>query len=290
MKVEGTFLRMRTLAQMTRAALKIWQFVAKYTTKPLLCQGVEGDMAMAKNSRRKSFADASIPVKNGINNEDHIAFDDMCKLIKPDKTAIYTPPTSQRVQVVALANWESAPTFVLDDYTGNGHSKASTDRLFNKCNPFLSGKRRANSEDLTSEAPTVSTDCSTIPEYEIGELDIVAEETDNMEEEKPSVMEEGTSETKVEPNVKESEESLTNEPKSDILAPKSAVEPKKQTAQWACVGHGSWVKAGEEESPKIRSSSNRKTENPWKVRWVQIGYGRYSKYYINEETGEEIAV
>ncbi|KAG1703950.1 hypothetical protein DVH05_006956 [Phytophthora capsici] len=289
MKVEGTFLRMRTLAQMTRAALKIWQFVAKYTTKPLLCRGVEGDMALAKNSRR-----TSIPVKtNGINDEDHIAFDDMCKLIKPDKTTIYTPPTSQRVQVVALANWEAAPTFVLDDYTGNGHSKASTDRLFNKCNPFLSGKRRANSEDLTSEAPTVSTDCSTIPEYEIGELDIVEEEAGNVEEEKPVTMEEATSETKAEQIVDESEinkELRTNEPDSDIPVLESGAKLKKQTPQWVCVGHSSWVKAGVEESPKLNLTSSRKTGDSWKVRWVQVGYGRYSKYYINEETGEEVAV
>ncbi|KAL3672248.1 hypothetical protein V7S43_002908 [Phytophthora oleae] len=285
MKVEGTFLRMRTLAQMTRAALKIWQFVAKYTTKPLLCQGVEGDIALAKNSRRKSFADTSISAKK--REEEHIAFDDMCKLIQPDKTAIYTLPTSQRVQVVALSNWESAPSFVLDDYTGNGLPKASTDRLLNKCNPFLSGKRRANSEDLTSEAPTVSTDCSTIPEYDIGELDIVEEEAGNVEEKPVEMVTSKPNVGQVVAECESNEANLINDPKGDTPDPKSAAETKKQTPQWVCVGHGSWVKAGVDQSQK--NSSSPKTENFWKVRWVQVGYGRYSKYYIHEETGEKVA-
>ncbi|KAF1784525.1 hypothetical protein GQ600_9161 [Phytophthora cactorum] len=211
MKVEGTFFQMKAIAQITRAALRIWQFVIKYTTKPLLSQGVEGDLALANNSRRKSFAKASIPTKkNGADSDKHIAFDDMCKLVKPDKVALYTPPTSQ-----------SAPTFVLDEHLHNGFPKASTDRLLNKCNPFLSGKCRANSEDLTSEAPTVSTDCSTISENTVEELAIVEEEVNDIEEKEPVPLKEENCETKL----------------SKFL--------KKQTPRWV---RGRWVKCNTEQT------------------------------------------
>ncbi|KAG2788927.1 hypothetical protein JG687_00003776 [Phytophthora cactorum] len=279
MKVEGTFFQMKAIAQMTRAALRIWQFVIKYTTKPLLSQGVEGDLALANNSRRKSYAKASIPTKkNGADSDKHIAFDDMCKLVKPDKVALYTPPTSQ---VVALANWESAPTFVLDEHLHNGFPKASTDRLLNKCNPFLSGKCRANSEDLTSEAPTVSTDCSTISENTVEELAIVEEEVNDIEEKEPVPLKEENCETEAE-QVSSESEGLINELESES-AQQTAGE-KKQTPRWV---RGRWVKCNAEQTSTVSSSP--KTEILWKVRWVQVGYGRYTKNYVNGETGEKIA-
>ncbi|ETL29283.1 hypothetical protein F442_17933 [Phytophthora nicotianae P10297] len=284
MRVEGTFFRMKSIAQMTRAALRIWQFVIKYTTKPLLSQGVEDDMAMAKNSRRKSFAGASLPTKkNGAEMEEHIAFDDMCKLVQPDKTALYTPPTSQRIQVVALANWESAPTFVLDEHLHQGIPKASTDRLLNKCNPFLSGKRRANSEDLTSEAPTVSTDCSTIPENAVEELDIVEEEVDDIEEKEAAPIKTDICETKVEQVPTESEGAV-DQSESKLAQQQT---DKKKASRWVWAGHGRWVKHNAEQTPTDTSSA--KAENLWTVRWVQVGYGRYTKYYVNGETREKIA-
>ncbi|KAG7380320.1 hypothetical protein PHYPSEUDO_007292 [Phytophthora pseudosyringae] len=287
MKVDGPFLRMRTLAEMTRAALKIWQFVAKYTTKPLLCQGVEGDMAMANNSRRKSFADESLPTKkDGADKGEHIAFDDMCKLIKPDKAALYTPPTPQRVQVVALANWESAPTFVLDEHLGKGFPKASTDHLLNKCNPFLSGKCRANSEDVASEAPTVSTNCSTIPENDVEELDIVEEEADKKES---AALEEETCETQIEQVPIECESTVADQLESKPVQESGVdeAEPKKQTPRWVCVGHGRWIKCNGVQASTVSSSPQ--TENSWAVRWVQVGYGRYTKFYVNGEAGDQVA-
>ena len=164
------------LAKVTRAALKLWKRVAKYTTTPLLSQGVDGDMAMAQDSRRVFDARAS--------NEQrpHIAFDDKLKLITPDEATLYSPPASP-TKVVALANWETAPTFVLEDHLGNGFPKVSADRLLNKCNPFLSGKRRARSDDdTTSDAPTASTDGSTAPESGVKIRDLVQDEVDPVEE------------------------------------------------------------------------------------------------------------
>ncbi|EEY57428.1 uncharacterized protein PITG_11278 [Phytophthora infestans T30-4] len=282
MKVECTFFRMKSIAQMTRAALKIWQFVIKYTTKPLLSQGVDGDMALARNSRRKSFDGARLSTKkNGTVDENHIAFDDLCKLVKPDNAMLYTPPTSQRVQVVALANWESAPSFILDGHLHQGFPKASTDRLLNKCNPFLSGKRRANSEDLSSEAPTVSTDCSTIPEHIVEELDIVEEEEDGVKEKEPIPLKTEACETKVE----QAPSSGTFQFESKSAQQKT--HEKKQTQRWVCAGHGQWVKCNAEQS-FTTVSLDTNTENLWKVRWVQVGYGRYTKYHVNGKTGEKI--
>ncbi|GMF22332.1 unnamed protein product [Phytophthora fragariaefolia] len=116
-------------------------------------------MSMAKNSRRH-FADAAgLSDKKGLEQRKHVAFEDKYKLITPEKAARYVAPP-RNVRVVALANWESAPTFVLDDHL---FPDVSTDRLLNKCNPFLSGKRRALSEDIASDTLTVSTDCSLAP-------------------------------------------------------------------------------------------------------------------------------
>ncbi|KAL7692368.1 hypothetical protein Plhal304r1_c006g0022721 [Plasmopara halstedii] len=109
MKVKGSFFRMKMLTKMTNAARKVWKAVVRYTAKPLLCQGVGSDMAMARNSRREEFKDAT---KIGSKKQQHIAFDDMCKLVKPDTAPLYPIPASPRCQVVALANWETAPTFV----------------------------------------------------------------------------------------------------------------------------------------------------------------------------------
>ncbi|POM80986.1 Methylmalonyl-CoA carboxyltransferase [Phytophthora palmivora] len=259
---------------MTHVALKIWQFVAKYTTKPLLCQGVEGDMAMAKNARRV-FPDESAQVEEGT----HIAFDDKCKLITSDKAMLYTPPTP-RVQVIALANWEFAPTFALDEHLVKGFPEASTDRLLNKCNPFLSGKRRARSEDLTSNAPTVSTDCSTIPENDVEELDAVEEEADL--EKKTFEQEEEACEADQVPSPYESNV-LINRSDSDSSADGKQKIP---IPRWICVGHGRYVKCDAKRTSTIRISQ--KTEPSWTVRWVQVGYGRYTKYYVNGDTGEKV--
>ncbi|KAH7477298.1 hypothetical protein KRP22_001211 [Phytophthora ramorum] len=271
MKAERTFV---TLDNMTRAAPKIWQFVAKYTAKSLFCHGVDGDIAMAKNSRRV-FADASSPTKKRPKKGTHIAFDDKCKLITPDNAALYVPP-APRAQVVALANWESAPTFVLDEQLGEGFSKASADRLLNKCNPFLSGKRRALSDDISSETPTVSTDCSTIPEIENEdqELDVVEEEETVIDEQETVTLNEQTS------GAIQCETTDTSLVDSQTLQTSAVeLEMKKQVPRWVCVGHGRYVRCDDEQIPK--ASSNQKTETPWTVRWVQVGYGRYEKCYGN---------
>ncbi|GMF19462.1 unnamed protein product [Phytophthora lilii] len=266
---------MRTLAKMTRAALKIWQFVARYTTKPLLCQGVEGDMAMAKNSRRV-FATADVPAKAGEEPRNHIAFDDKCKLLTPEKAALYTPPAPQ-LQVVALANWESAPTFVLDGHLGKGFPKASTDRLLNKCNPFLSGKRSVQrDDDISSEASTVTTDCSTIPENDLEdhELDIVEEEVDIVEEEKPLTLEQHSQadDCTADPIVNECDSNVGGL----IRSFQKNTKPKthKQELRWVCVGHGRYVKKVTAQAPK--PSLSKETETTQTVRWVQVGHGRYT--------------
>lgn len=278
MKVEGSFFRIRTLVKMTRAALKIWQSVANYTTKPLLCQGVEGDVAMVKNTRRVFAA----PAKK--EKGKHIAFDDKCKLITPDKAVLDAPPEPQ-VQVVALANWEAAPTFVLDEHLGTGFPKASTDRLLNKCNPFLSGKRRAQSaDDLASEAPTVSTDFSTISEDDVEdqELDVVKEEVDAIEEKEPITLDDQTNDAKVELVSTQCESSNKTAQYVGAIEAKS----KKQAPRWVCVGHGYFIKRGADQMPKVDLSQKTETSSTT-VRWVQIRHGRYTKYYINGETWEK---
>ncbi|KAG6620009.1 Methylmalonyl-CoA carboxyltransferase [Phytophthora cinnamomi] len=291
MKVDDTFLRMKTLAKMTRAALKIWQIVARYTAKPVLCQGVEGDMAMAKNSRRE-FADAdtcSLSAKEGLEQRQHIAFEDKCKLITPEKAALYAAPPS-RVQVVALANWESAPTFVLDDHLGEGFPEVSTDRLLNKCNPFLSGKRRALSDDITSEAPTVSTDSSTIPENDVEdqELSVVEEEeADVADDQEPT-----TACVPIGENVATDEDItecksivadlVTISVSADKAEPK---KKKKRTVRWVCVGNGRYIKRGS-GSTSVTESKVRlqpKAATSPTTRWVQVGHGSYKRIIVNGE-------
>ncbi|EGZ24469.1 hypothetical protein PHYSODRAFT_487184 [Phytophthora sojae] len=278
MKVDDTFLRMKTLAKMTRAALKLWQIVARYTTKPLLCQGVEGDMAMAKNSRRV-FADADIcslsAFERGVEpRQQHIAFEDKCKLITPEKAALYAAPPS-RVQVVALANWESAPSFVLDDHLGKAFPRVSSDRLLNKCNPFLSGKRRALSDDIGSEAPTVSTDCSAAPENDSEglELSVVKEELDVIDDLEDIVPATPSDEESSEDSA--TKEEVSTECKSSVVA--SVDEPKK--FRWVRVGSGRYIKRGTEStvpvSPKV--SSKPKSASVPTTRWVQVGHGRYKR-------------
>ncbi|CAI5733971.1 unnamed protein product [Hyaloperonospora brassicae] len=240
------------LAKVTRAALKLWKRVAKYTTTPLLSQGVDGDMAMAQDSRRVFDARAS--------NEQrpHIAFDDKLKLITPDEATLYSPPASP-TKVVALANWETAPMFVLDDHLGNGFPKVSADRLLNKCNPFLSGKRRARSDDdTTSDAPTASTDGSTAPESGVKIRDLVQDEVDPVEERSSDIqrglrlelnevdpVEEGGFDTQRELRLDATEEQVSRS--FDTSATEnvvSAKKPSKRTSLWVCVGHGRYIKRG----------------------------------------------
>ncbi|KAE9013029.1 hypothetical protein PF010_g9180 [Phytophthora fragariae] len=283
MKVEDTFLKMKMLAKMTRAALKIWQIVARYTSKPLLCQGVEGDMAMAQNSRRV-IADAdSLSDKTGVEQRQHIAFEDKFKLIMPEKAALYAAPPS-RVQAMALANWESAPSFVLDDHLGEGFPRVSSDRLLNKCNPFLSGKRRALSDDIASEAPTVSTDCSMTPENdtEDHELSVVKEESDVVDELEP-----------IAPHAP-SDEAVTT-CKSSVAAPTASdearldgVEPKrkKKTSRWVCVANGRYIKREAESTQSVSQKvcSKPKAATLSTTRWVQVGHGHYKKIIVNGAT------
>ncbi|KAE8961912.1 hypothetical protein PR001_g29888 [Phytophthora rubi] len=274
---------MKTLAKMTRAALKIWQIVARYTSKPLLCQGVEGDMAMAQNSRRL-IADAdSLSDKTGVGQRQHIAFEDKCKLITPEKAALYAAPPS-RVQAMALANWESAPSFVLDDHLGEGFPRVSSDRLLNKCNPFLSGKRRALSDDIASEAPTVSTDCSAAPENdtEDQELSVVEEESDVVDELEPI-----TPDAPSDKDVTKCKSSVAAPTASDEARP-DGVEPKrkKKTFRWVCVANGRYIKREAEStqsvSPKVCSKPKAATLST--TRWVQVGHGHYKKIIVNGAT------
>ncbi|CEG46730.1 uncharacterized protein PHALS_03415 [Plasmopara halstedii] len=208
--------------------MKVWKAVVKYTTKPLLCQGVDSDMAMAKNSRREEFKDAS---KFGSKKQQHIAFDDMCKLVKQDTAALYALPASPRCQVVALANRETAPTFALDDHSTHDFSKASADKLLNKCNPFLSGKHRAKSEDLASEAHTVSTDCSTIQEKDVVESNVVKEDVEIKE------MREST--TKLSVFARDHNYASLIHQFENMSVQAYAEE---HNSHWESVGYGRWVK------------------------------------------------
>ncbi|CAH0482169.1 unnamed protein product [Peronospora belbahrii] len=223
---------------MFRTALKMWQNVVKYTTKPLLSQGVEGDVAMAKNSRR---------VFNGSRKkeeETHIAFEDKIKLITPDKVMLQTLSVPS-VPVVALANWEAAPTFVLDKHLWQTFPKVSTDRLLNKCNPFLSGKGRAQSDDdIASETPTVSTDCSAVPDNDVVDdgqkVGIVNE---NVIQEKTSIitLEQQVCGPMVEKVSTQCNESNVMEMMRNYKA--QCIRPRKtQSSRWICVGYGRYVK------------------------------------------------
>ncbi|KAI9922671.1 hypothetical protein PsorP6_001835 [Peronosclerospora sorghi] len=119
------------------------------------------------------------PVPEKEEEKTHIAFEDKCKLLEPEQAMLCTP-SAPRIQVVALANWERATTFVLDDHLQTNFPNVSADRLLNKCNPFLSGKRRVQKDDgdIGSEAPTTSTACSTLSENdgEEHELNMVEKE------------------------------------------------------------------------------------------------------------------
>ncbi|CAI5737490.1 unnamed protein product [Peronospora destructor] len=235
-----------SFVEMIRAALKMWQCVAKYTTKPLLSQGVEGDMAMAKNCRR-SF---NIPGRK--EQRVNIAFEDKIRLITPEKVIFYTP-SAPRVRVVALANWEAAPTFVLDEHLGSSFPKVSADRLLNKCNPFLSGKRRAHSDDdILSEAPTVLTDSSAIPESDVDgqKLDFVEEE---VKEKKISVtLENQTREAKVDQVFHQCDDPNTTKIRRNKNT--QDTKPVKQTSRWICVGYGRYIKRAVKQTPKIISA------------------------------------
>ncbi|TDH70616.1 hypothetical protein CCR75_008329 [Bremia lactucae] len=243
MKVENPLFHVESLV------LQLWQSVVKFSAKPLLCQGVESDIALARDSRRVSAAKNGL-VSSKMTSEEkdtHIAFDDMCKLVHPDSAALYKLPTSSRVQVVALANWELAPTFALDEHLGIEFPNASADRLLNKCNPFLSGKRRGDSVDLTSEAQTVSTDSSVVPERDVDELDIVKEEEDNTSEEFELLKTDGGNAWKAKDQGIFSTHpegvvaSLANQFESrSNQRPGSGAE--KHPSHWMCIGYGRYVK------------------------------------------------
>uniref|UniRef100_A0AAV1VFH1 Uncharacterized protein n=1 Tax=Peronospora matthiolae TaxID=2874970 RepID=A0AAV1VFH1_9STRA len=221
----------KALAKVTRAALKIWHRVAKYTTKPLLSQGVDGDMAMAQDSRRVFDTRAQLERRT------HIAFDDKLKLLTPDEATVYPPPASP-TKVVALANWEAAPTFVLDDHLGNGFPRVSADRLLNKCNPFLSGKRRARSDDdTTSDAQTASTDGSIVLENGVKTRDDGTDEVDIAEKRGSSTHQKVAMQAKGE---------QISAPCFDACAKEDveAAKPSKRPSCWVCVGHGRYVKRG----------------------------------------------
>ena len=223
-----------SFVKMIRAALKMWQCVAKYTTKPLLSQGVEGDVAMAKNCRRLS----NVPGKK--DQRTNIAFEDKTKLITPERVVVHTL-SAPRVRVVALANWEAAPTFVLDEHVENNFSMVNTDGLLNKCNPFLSGKCRAHSDDdIVSEAPTVLTDCSAVPEN-----DVESQKLDFVEEE----VNEKTISATLETQAREGQGDQVSRQGNDlttatILRNKNTpnVKRNKPTSRWICVGYGRYVK------------------------------------------------
>lgn len=205
----------------------MWQVVVKYSATPLLCQGMESDVAMATNSRRQALAETT---PNGLTkHHPHIAFDDMCKVVER-----YALPPSPRAPVVALADWESAPTFALDDHLGVGFPEASADRLLNKCNPFLSGKRRANSEDLTSEALTVATDSSTMQERDADDATLVQPEGETIKQHKhPSELTTAAKDHSCASLIRRFEH----------LTAQSQIEEHR--AHWDCVGYGRWVKCHE---------------------------------------------
>ncbi|KAE9344349.1 hypothetical protein PF008_g9266 [Phytophthora fragariae] len=201
----------------------------------------------------------------------------------PEKAALYAAPPS-RVQAMALANWESAPSFVLDDHLGEGFPRVSSDRLLNKCNPFLSGKRRALSDDIASEAPTVSTDCSMTPENdtEDHELSVVKEESDVVDELEP-----------IAPHAP-SDEAVTT-CKSSVAAPTASdearpdgVEPKrkKKTSRWVCVANGRYIKREAESTQSVSQKvcSKPKAATLSTTRWVQVGHGHYKKIIVNGAT------
>ncbi|CAH0491428.1 unnamed protein product [Peronospora farinosa] len=226
-----------SFVKMIRAALKAWQCVAKYTTKPLLSQGVEGDVAMAKNCRR-SF---NVPGKK--EQRINIALEDKIKLITPEKVIFYTL-SAPRVRVVALANWEAAPTFVLDEHLRNSFFQENADGLLHKCNPFLSGKRRAHSDDdIVSETPTVSTDCSVIPESDVESQKL----NEEVKEKKISV----TLETQTRKVKADQVYHQCNDVNTAMIQRNKNfhdTKPNKHTSHWMCVGYGRYIKQAVEQT------------------------------------------
>lgn len=200
---------------------------------------------MAKNTRRSFNAPGKIEQR--IN----IALEDKMRLITPEKVICHTL-SAPRVRVVALANWEAAPTFVLDEHLGKSFPKVSADRLLNKCNPFLSGKRKVRrDDDIVSEAPTVSTDCSAIPESDVKgqKVDFVEEE---VKEKKLSVTpEKQMREVKVTQVSRQCND--PNMVKIQRNKNSQDIKPYKQTSRWSCVGYGRYVKCAVEQKPKVIS-------------------------------------
>ncbi|RLN55795.1 hypothetical protein BBP00_00008325 [Phytophthora kernoviae] len=260
------------------------------------------------NSRRVS-ADKT-PAKKDSEKETNIAFDDKRKLIKPE-TSLFIP--GPQVQVIALADWESAPTFLLEEKWGKRVPVASKDSLLNKCNPFLSDNRsikrlRLKEYDNMSEAPTMSTDCSSVPEGYVEED--TAEIEDHQEED--GVIEEQAGVIKEQPASDDLQTPLTNDinyskpidpatnssksagvglirrfesckPEQQPNANKD--EPVHRSFRWVCGGHGRYVKVDLQQRPGVNAVP--KAEVSWSVRWVRVGYGRYEKHFVNNGTREQ---
>ncbi|KAG7397820.1 hypothetical protein PHYBOEH_012082 [Phytophthora boehmeriae] len=293
MKVNDSIPRIQALAKMTRAALKIWQFVARFSTKLTLCQGLEGDLMMAKNSRRVSVD--KTPFNNDSEKEPSIAFDDKRKLINPEMSLFIPGP---QVQVVALADWESAPTFVLDEQWGKRVPVASKDSLLNKCNPFLSDNRsikrlQLKDYDNMSEAPTMSTDCSSIPESSVDtdEMEDHQEGIEDKEEVVPVTADDNiaypmNSDESVGAGIfRQSERCkrffLEGHGLTDAALEQSTAKQAKsvnRSSRWVCVGHGRYAKVDSQEQLVANVAPKPKTSRS--VRWVCVGYGRYEKHFV----------